>query len=92
MVKDDPLDLEPSRGFPIRHLAIQEIRKLPPVILIIEHEGDFHQMEQVGLTQSSIGPVLESFIIFSIGKVFQAKTNLLGLLLSTISLMHGSNN
>lgn len=39
VVKDDSLDPVPSRGCPIRHLALQQC-KLPPVMLIPEHEGE----------------------------------------------------
>ena len=45
VVKDDSLDLEPSRGCPIRHLALQQVIKLPPIMLIPKYK-DLHQKEQ----------------------------------------------
>ena len=91
VVKDDSLDLEPSRGCPIRHLALQKIIKFPLVMLIPEYE-DLHQKEQACFASADSVPMLESFIVFSIGKAFQVTIDLLGLFLSTGALMHGRSN
>ena len=91
VVKDDSLDLEPSRRFLIRHLALQQFIKLPPIMLIPEYE-DLHQKEQACFARDDSVPMLESFIIFSTGKVFQTIANHLGLFLSTTTLIHGRSN
>ena len=67
MVKDDSLDPTPSRGCPIRHLALQK-SMFPPVMLIPGHEGEFQKEEQVGLAQDQGVAMLKGFISFSIGK------------------------
>ena len=93
VVKDDPLDPEPSRGCPIRHLALQKSSKFSPVMIITEHESEDHREEKAYFDQSSSAPVLESFIIFSIGKkVFYSIACLLCLLTHLVAHMHGSSN
>lgn len=60
VVKDDSSSPTPSRGFPIRYLALQKISKLPPVMFTLEHEEDYHKEESF--------TILESFIVLSIGR------------------------
>lgn len=64
MVKVDCLDLESSRGCPIRHLALQQTNMLPMVMLTYEHEGEFYKSDKVSLSQSDNVPMLESFTLF----------------------------
>ena len=45
VVKDDSFIPTPSRGCPIRYLALQKINKFPPVMLTPEHEEDYHKEE-----------------------------------------------
>ncbi len=66
VVKDDSSYPTPSRGFPIRYLALQQISKLPLVMFTPEHEEDYHKEEQVCFAPQGDTPVLESFTIFSI--------------------------
>ena len=45
VVKDDSFGPTPSRGCPIRYLALQQISKLPLLMLTPEHEEDYHKEE-----------------------------------------------
>ena len=67
--KVDFQDLTPSRGCPIRHLALQKC-KLPLVMLIPEYEGEDHKEEKACFSQVDNVPVLERSLFFSIRKGF----------------------
>ena len=51
LVKDDSNGLAPSRGCPIRPLALQQDTKFSLVMLTLEYEDDFHQKEKNDLAQ-----------------------------------------
>ncbi len=93
VLKDDSSGPTPSRGCPIRYLALQQINKLPPVIFTPEHEEDYHKEEQVCFSPQGNTPMLESFTIFSIGrKVFHVAVCLSYLLIHLAVLLHGTRN
>ena len=45
VVKDGSFGPTPSRGCPIRYLALQKIRKLPPFMPIPKYKEDYHKEE-----------------------------------------------
>jgi hypothetical protein len=80
VVKADCLTPIPSRGCPIRYLAQQQ-NEFPPVIFTPEYEGKFYNKEQADLAQFQGFPVLKSFFIFSIWKMFHVAVVWLSFLL-----------
>ena len=93
VVKDDSFGPMPSRGCPIRYLALPQISKLPPVMLTLEHEEDQQKEEQVCFAPQSNTPLLESFTIFSIRKeVFHVAVCFSYLLIHLVALLHGTRN
>jgi hypothetical protein len=93
VVKDDFSGLVPSRGCPIRYLALQQINKLPPVMLIPEHEEGYQKEEHVCFAPQNPPLVLESFIVFCMGrKVFHATVCLSYLLIHLAALLHEGEN
>lgn len=69
MVNISYLDLASSRVFSIRYLALQK-SKFPPIMLILEYEGEFHKSEKVFLAQVQGVLVLKSFIYLALGRSF----------------------
>ena len=93
VVKDDSSGPTPSRGFPIRYLALSEISKLPPVMLTPEHEEDYHKEEQICFAPQGNTLVLEIFTFFSIGEeMFHVVVCLSYLLIHLTAIMHGTRN
>lgn len=69
-VNVDYFDIVPSRGFPIRHQALQKNYKFPLGMLVSKYEGEISIEGGVCFAPIQGTQVLERFLSLSTGKVF----------------------